>query len=69
MIGSVSNYLFLLQQHFTRQPNGLGDRRFPDATTPFVNDRIPSHAAGYLVEHIFDKDPRAAKRRFAVANG
>jgi hypothetical protein len=36
---------------------------------PFFKDSFPGHTAGHLFQHIFDKNPRSAKRGFAMTDG
>ncbi len=46
--------------------NGFGNRISCQDSTPFFNDRLISHTAGYLFQYIRDPDTCATKGRLAM---
>jgi hypothetical protein len=55
-------------ERFASQAHGFGNRFFRYDAAPFVDNSLPSHAAGNLLQDVGYQDPRAAEGWLAVAD-
>src|SRR3989304_7366052 len=53
-------------QQFTSDTNSFRYRLLCQCTTPFINDRLPYHAAGHLFQHVSNQDTSTTKNWFAM---
>jgi len=58
----------MFEQRLRRQLNRFGYRFFGDIAIPLFDNGFSCHPTGDLVEHIFNEDTSAQKRRLTVTN-
>ena len=56
------------EQGLAGQLHRLSDGILGDAAVPLLNNGLPGHTLGHLLEHVRNQDPRATKGGLAVAD-
>jgi hypothetical protein len=58
----------MVEQCLRGELHGLGDRLRCQVAIPFLDDRLPRHSFGNLLQNISDEDARATKCRLSMSD-